>query len=173
MAPAQLLPELFRPLLKYQRVEGMSFQINLLVAEDDANDRLLLQRAFRVAGTRADIIFVKDGEEAVEYLKGAAGFADRTRFPFPHLMLLDIKMPKLDGFGVLQWLRAQPGFGRLPVIVFSSSDREDDIARAHDMGANSYLVKTPSSNGMAQIAHALDSYWAGHNMFPSCSRPER
>ena len=87
----------------------------VLIAEDDPGDVFLLQRAFSTAGVSASLHFVRDGQEAIDYLGGEASFADRTAYPLPELMLLDLKMPRLNGFDVLEWLRKQPGLRRLLV----------------------------------------------------------
>lgn len=145
----------------------MSPRLNMLVAEDNADDRMLLDIAFKKAGIGADVTFVTDGEEAVSYLRGSERFADRVKFPFPDLMLLDLKMPNRDGFEVLEWVRRQSSHRQLPVIVYTSSLLERDIERAFGLGANSYLVKTPSSSGMVQLARAVDAYWVQHNVFPN------
>ena len=85
--------------------------------------------------------FVRDGQEAINYLEGEAAYEDREQYPLPDLMLLDLKMPRLNGFDVLSWLRQQPGLKRLLVTVLTSSDHPNDINRAYDLGVNSYLVK--------------------------------
>jgi CheY-like chemotaxis protein len=151
----------------------MSRRLNVLVAEDDGNDRMLMKRAFSMANVPATFLFVVDGEETVDYLRGADQFSDRTRFPFPDLLLLDIKMPKRDGFEVLEWARGQGGCKTLPVIIFSSSPTNEDVHRALSLGANSYLEKTVSSGGFVDMARSLNSYWVRHNRFPTCQDPGR
>src|SRR5215471_2423014 len=116
-------------------------RITILHVEDDANDALLFQHACQKAGVGFDLRAVKDGDEAIAYLKGSEKFSDRMSHPLPQLMLLDLKMPRVNGFDVLTWLRNDEHFKRLPVIVLTSSNHENDIKRAYDMGANSYLVK--------------------------------
>src|SRR5437870_2600038 len=113
----------------------------VLIAEDDPMDIFLLQRAFAAAGVPASLRFVRDGQEVLDYLGGEAGYADREAHPLPDLMLLDLKMPRLNGFDVLGWLRNRPGLKRLLVAVLTSSDHPEDINRAYDLGVNSYLLK--------------------------------
>jgi two-component system response regulator len=151
----------------------MSRRLNVLVAEDDGNDRMLMKRAFSMANVAATFLFVVDGDETVAYLRGADQFSDRTRFPFPDLLLLDIQMPKRDGFEVLEWARGEGGCKTLPVIVFSSSHRNEDVHRALSLGANSYLEKTVSSSGYVAMARSLNSYWVRHNKFPGCQSPDQ
>src|SRR5215213_4835322 len=95
----------------------------VLIAEDDPSDVFFLKRAFGLAGVPAVLTFVRDGQEALHYLDGESRYADRKAFPLPDLMLLDLKMPRLDGFDVLNWLRQQPGLKRLLVTVLTSSDQ--------------------------------------------------
>ena len=94
----------------------------ILIAEDSEDDVLLLKHAFKKAGSGASLYFVPDGEAALSYLKGAGPFSDRRAFPFPALLLLDLKMPKLDGIEVLAEIRAQPELSRLTVVIFTSSN---------------------------------------------------
>jgi CheY-like chemotaxis protein len=148
-------------------MDCMSRRLNVLVAEDNEDDRILLKRAFSMASVPATFAFVVDGEETVAYLGGVNQFSDRTRFPFPDLLLLDIKMPKRDGFDVLEWARGEGECRTLPVIVFSSSRRDEDVQRAFSLGANSFLEKTVSSSGYVDMARSLNSYWVRHNAFPS------
>src|SRR5690348_7235194 len=113
----------------------------ILLAEDDPNDVMLLQRAFQKAGLRDRLKIVRDGEQAIDYLAGRGEYADREQFPQPFMLLLDLKMPGTDGFEVLQWVRAESSLKRLLVVVLTSSNLQADVDRAYDLGANSYLVK--------------------------------
>jgi CheY-like chemotaxis protein len=113
----------------------------VLVVEDDPNDRFFVMRAFRKASAPVHLQFAVDGHDAIAYLSGSGRYQDRRGFPLPALMLLDLKMPNLSGFGVLQWLRAQEGLKRLPVTILSSSELQEDIDRAYELGANAYVVK--------------------------------
>src|SRR6267378_2899334 len=130
----------------------------ILIAEDDPTDIFLLQRAFAVAEVPAILHVVRDGQEAIDYLEGEASYADRQAHPLPDLLLLDLKMPKLNGFDVLSWLKRQPGLKRLLVTVLTSSDQPQDINRAYDLGANSYLLKPHSTNDLAEVVKRLQRY---------------
>ena len=144
----------------------MTMVKRVLVAEDDPSDAFLLQRAFAVAKIPATLHFVRDGQEAIDYLMGEAGFSNRTNHPLPDLMLLDLKMPKLNGFDVLSWLRAKPGLKRLLVTVLTSSDQPVDINRAYDLGANSYLLKPHGSSDLLNLVQRLQRYWLESNQCP-------
>src|ERR1041384_6928520 len=102
----------------------MTDQPTILLAEDDPDDVLLAQIALRKARLANPLQIVRDGEEAIAYLQGEGRYADRNRYPLPILLLLDLKMPKVNGFQVLEWLRKQPLLSRLPVAVLTSSDHD-------------------------------------------------
>jgi CheY-like chemotaxis protein len=139
----------------------------ILLAEDDPNDVLLIQRAFQKAGMRHVLKVVGDGEEAIAYLSGEGPFADRERFPKPFLLLLDLKMPGADGFEVLRWVRAEPETKRLLVVVLTSSNLQADVDRAYDLGANSYLVKPVSFDEMVNMIQRFEAYWSEINRIPT------
>src|SRR5207245_1166897 len=135
----------------------------ILVAEDDKTDALFLERAFAKVGVPTALHFVRDGQEVLDYLLGNAEFADRLVHPGPDLLLLDLKMPRVDGFQVLDWVRQQPGIKRLPIVIFSSSAQEQVINRACDLGANSYLVKPHSTEDLLALVAKLKNYWIEAN----------
>jgi len=131
----------------------------ILLAEDDPNDVLLIQRAFQRNHVANPVQVVRDGEEALAYLSGQAPFADRERHPLPVLLLMDLKMPRKSGLEVLAWVRHQPGLKRLPIIVLTSSNQSPDINRAYELGANSYLVKPAGFDSLLDLVKNLDMYW--------------
>ena len=137
----------------------------ILVAEDDEADRFFINRAFTKAGIK-HLVFVEDGQEAIDYLGGEADYSDRAAYPLPDLMLLDLKMPRLNGFDVLEWLRKQPGLRRLLVTILTSSDQATDIDRAYDLGANSYLLKPHGSHELTDLVNRLQRYWLELNQRP-------
>ena len=138
----------------------------VLLAEDDPDDVLLTQIAFERARLANPLQVVRDGEEAIAYLSGEGAFADRDRFPLPILFLLDLKMPKMDGFQVLDWLRAEPLFRQLPVAIMTSSDHDPHISRAYELGADSYLIKPPDATAMLNLVQRLHAYWLILNEAP-------
>jgi CheY-like chemotaxis protein len=131
----------------------------ILLAEDDENDVFLLQRALERAGLSLELIVAHDGQEAVEYLSGAG--ADKAPWGAPELVLflLDLKMPRLNGFDVLSWLSSQPGLKDLPVVVLSSSSHEADIERARKLGARDYRVKPSDFVLLVQLVRDLQAQW--------------
>jgi CheY-like chemotaxis protein len=144
-----------------------SSQCNILLVEDEPNDVFLIQRAFRKANLLNPIHAVSDGEQALAYLMGQNEYADRTQYPLPVLILLDLKLPRKTGLEVLAWLRAQGGtLKRVPVVVLTSSKQSADINKAYDLGANSYLVKPVAFEGLLQMVKALDLYWMIMNEKP-------
>jgi CheY-like chemotaxis protein len=144
----------------------------MLVAEDRDEDIDILKLACRKAGVSLPLYFVRNGEEALEYLKGEGQFSDRQKYPLPTLLLLDLNMPRLNGFEVLQWLRLQPGLRRLVVIIFTSSELPEDVNRAFELGANSYLVKPVDLRKLEETARHLDAYWVKLNLCPDCTGDE-
>ena len=142
--------------------------IPILVADDDAQDTMLVKMAVQRASLNLQLASVRDGEEAINYILGKARFADRQTHPFPKMVLLDLKMPRLSGFDVLDFIRAQPGLRQLPIVIFSSSDDPKDIQQAYDGGANSYLCKPHSNEDLSALLKALEDYWCKFNHFPSC-----
>lgn len=139
----------------------------ILLAEDDANDVLLIQRAFQKASLGTALKVVRDGEQAMDYLAGHGVYAQRERFPMPFLLLLDLKMPGTDGFEVMQWVRNQPELKRLLIIVLTSSNLQADVDRAYELGANSYLVKPVEFDEMVNMIQRFEAYWTEINRMPS------
>ncbi len=129
------------------------------MAEDDPTDAYFFQRAFRRAGLPVALHFVRDGQEVLDYLQGEGQFADRAAHPLPQLLLLDLNMPRLDGFAVLEWLRHQSGFTGLQVVIFSASDEPRYINRAYGLGANWYLVKPHSMEELTDMVTRFKKFW--------------
>ena len=154
------------------RLEKISLDLPVLVAEDNSNDVFLLKHALKKAELANPVRFVADGEEVMAYLQGDGRYSDRSQHPFPSLLLMDLKMPRLDGLETLALIRNDPRYQRLVVIMLTSSDREQDINRAFDLGANSYLVKPARLETMLGIVEQIRGYWLGLNNFPRCpARP--
>jgi len=132
----------------------------ILLVEDNINDVLLTQVALKRARLANPLQVVRDGEEAIAYLSGTEPFADRIKYPFPILLLLDLNMPKVNGFEVLDWLRLQPFRSHLPVAISTDSDSGPDVRRAYDLGADSYLIKPPNPEALLALVQRLKVFWA-------------
>jgi len=135
----------------------------ILHVEDDSNDALLFQHACRKAGMDVNLRVVDDGEQAQAYLKGADQFHNRDEHPFPALVVLDLKLSLGNGFDVLAWMRNEKKLRRVPVIVLSSSNRPDDVKRAYDLGANSFLVKPVALGALVDLVKSIQQYWLSLN----------
>ena len=137
----------------------METRLEILVAEDDPNDAFLLQRAFNKGGVKAPIHFVQDGQEAVDYLAQGVSPGTGAAAAGPNLLLLDLKMPRRNGFEVLEWVRTQPALKDLVVVVLSSSGLEQDKLQAYSLGADSYMEKPSYPQDLLQFAQRLESFW--------------
>ena len=131
----------------------------ILVVEDDPNDQILIKTAFRKAGVTEAIQTVSNGEEALAYLQGKGPFADRDTYQYPTFILMDLKMPKMDGFEVLAHLKESPEWRIIPTVIFSASGDLDDIKQAYALGACSYHIKPASSDDMRKQLKLLYDYW--------------
>ena len=123
----------------------------VLAAEDEESDAVLLQLAFARIGSPDDLVVVHDGQQVIDYLDGRGPYADRAMYPLPRLLLLDLKMPRLTGFDVLDWLQDKPEFRGLPVVVLSSSSYETDVQKATQLGAWEYHLKPHGMSDLAQL----------------------
>lgn len=136
----------------------MNTPLNILLAEDNEDDIFLLQQAFRKAGVASHLHAVHDGIEAREYLRGEGPFADRDEHPFPDIMLLDLNMPRMNGFELLEWVRREDDCRRLIVYVLTASARDPDVERAYKMGANSYILKPSRVDELVSFVTALHQW---------------
>ena len=127
----------------------------ILLVDDNQDDVLLIARAFERSGLKHTIQSVSSGTEGIGYLNGDPPFDDRNTYPLPQLVLLDIKMPSVDGFDVLRWIRHQPQFARLTVVVLTSSDEMRDVNMAYQLGANSFLVKPLDFRNAAELLRSI------------------
>lgn len=136
-------------------LDAVPFTPLILLVEDDENDAALVKRAFERAGVAHTLKRVSDGQEAIAYLKGDRPYSDRTKHPLPSMVLLDIKMPLKDGFEVLRWVRQQPEFAKLCVVMLTSSDEIRDVNKAYTLGATSFLVKPLDFWNAADLANSI------------------
>jgi CheY-like chemotaxis protein len=130
----------------------------ILLVDDNPHDVVLIRLAFRKVGIIDTIQLVKDGIEAMHYIRGDGIYADRQLFPAPTLMLLDLRMPQTSGFDVLQWVRQQPALDGLLVVVMTGSRDNADLQRAYSLGANSYLVKPSRFSDLVLMMESLKDY---------------
>lgn len=144
---------------------------SILLVEDQENDVFFLERAFKQAQIGNPLFHVRDGEEAIACLSGQGAYADRAKWPLPDIMLLDLKMPRKDGFEVITWVREQRGpIRRLPIVVLTSSKEDPDVNRAYELGANTYLMKPVKFDGLVEMMKALNIYWLILAEKPDCNR---
>lgn len=143
----------------------------ILLVEDEEDDILFMQLALEKAGLMSAFHLAEDGEEAINYLRGQDGFADRARFPLPAVVFLDLKLPKIMGMDVLKWIRDQPALDTMVVIVLTSSQQRSDIQKACALGANSYLVKPSNPLGLNEMIDVVKRYWLQLNQ-PTASLAE-
>jgi CheY-like chemotaxis protein len=131
----------------------------ILIAEDDENDAIILKTALRKAGFVNPFRFCRDGTDVLKYLRGEDRYADRVEFPFPRILITDLKMPKMGGIEILKWLYHHPECNLIPKIVFTASQHASDIYEAYKWGANSYLVKPSGYEELTQILKVFFDYW--------------
>ena len=144
----------------------MKISAHILLIDDNRMDVELTVDAFKEARVENKIQVAKNGQEGLDYLFGRGEYIDRQKYPLPHLILLDLKMPAIDGFEVLRQVKATPIIKRIPVIVLTSSKEEGDRALSYDIGANSYLVKPVSFQGFAEVIKTINGYWLLLNVEP-------
>ncbi|MBV8205601.1 MAG: response regulator [Acidobacteria bacterium] len=143
----------------------------ILLVEDEPTDAILFRRALERNGIRQTPVIVSNGEEAIQYLQGSGGYADRQRHPMPSIIVLDIKMPRRSGFEVLDWIRSRPDALRnLPVVMLSSSALATDVTAALDKGANSYVSKPATTEEYTRMAAAFAAFWMNYHEQASCPR---
>ncbi|MDD4922727.1 MAG: response regulator [Bacteroidales bacterium] len=136
----------------------------ILLVEDNNMDVILTLDAFREAKLKNVIHVAKNGQEALDYLFGNGKFTNREENPIPSLILLDLKMPGIDGFEVLRQIKNAEILKRIPVIILTSSREEGDRTLSYDIGANSYLLKPVSFDGFVEVVKKIDDYWFSLNI---------
>lgn len=144
----------------------MNRPAHILLVEDNPMDVELTLDAFKEAKLLNTIHVSPNGQAALDYLFGSGVYVDRNAYPMPNLILLDLKLPGIDGFDVLRRVKAAPGIKRLPVIILTSSKEEGDRDLSYDIGANSYLVKPVSFDGFLEVVRMIDGYWLSLNVAP-------
>jgi CheY-like chemotaxis protein len=133
---------------------------NILLVEDDENDVFLMERALAKAKVGVPMQLVSNGEDALRYLKGEGKYADRAHYPLPELVFLDLKLPFVHGFEVLEWIRQQSGRPDLNVVILTSSPEERDRKRAAALGAMAYCVKPPTEQLLLDLFRSIPAFAA-------------
>lgn len=141
--------------------------IHILVAEDDEDDKLLILKAFEKTLPRENITCVEDGEALINYLQRIAPYDDLTKYPNPDIILLDLNMPKKDGREALAEIKSNEKFKMIPVIIFTTSDSQLDIAITYKMGSSSYITKPGTFEGLVKVTEEIENYWSKTVLLPS------
>jgi CheY-like chemotaxis protein len=142
------------------------YHATIMVVEDDPNDQVLIERAFRKIGVTDPIQIVGSGSEAIAYMMGEGKYRDRQKYAYPTFIMTDLKMPNGDGFAVLEFLKGNPQWKVIPTIVLSASADLDDIKKAYMLGASSFHVKPQSHDELRQLLRVINAYWM------TCQVPE-
>ena len=136
-----------------------SSSIHILLAEDDPDDRLLTRRALEKSGLANTVDTVEDGEELMKYLRHEGEYADAEAAPRPGLILLDLNMPRMDGREALKKIKSDSELRRIPVIVLTTSEAEQDILQSYDLGVNAFVTKPVTFDDLANALQALGEFW--------------
>ncbi|WP_331343845.1 response regulator [Cellvibrio sp. UBA7661] len=131
----------------------------ILMADDDADDRLLAQEAMYESRVLNELHFVENGVQLLNYLHGDGQFSDRAQYPMPGLILLDLNMPKMDGREALAKIKADPRLRRIPVVILTTSKAEEDMVKGYDLGAASYIPKPVTFDALVELMRTLGKYW--------------
>ena len=131
----------------------------ILIADDDAEDRMLVKDALEESRLINDIMFVEDGEELLDFLRNEGKFSDRKKYPTPGLILLDLNMPKKDGREALKEIKEDPHLKVIPIVVLTTSKAEEDILRTYNLGVSSFITKPVTFRSMVEIMATLSKYW--------------
>jgi CheY-like chemotaxis protein len=142
-------------------------EITILLAEDDADDRLLVKEALAEGRVLNELRSVEDGEELLDYLRRRGRYADPETSPRPGLVLLDLNMPRKDGREALREIKADPDLKRIPVVVMTTSKAEEDVVRSYDLGASSYITKPVTFERLVELMKVLGRYWIEFVELPS------
>ncbi|WP_332369256.1 response regulator [Spirosoma telluris] len=132
--------------------------MTILIADDDTDDRLFMDKALRQSGYTQNIQFVEDGEELMEYLR-REGRYDEQNAPWPNLLILDLNMPRKNGFQALNEIKDDPKLRRLPVVVMTTSSADEDVLKTYNLGVNSFVTKPFNFNRLVEMVGALKTYW--------------
>ncbi len=138
----------------------------VLMAEDDADDRLMVEEAWKELKSPHDLRFVENGEQLLDYVYHRGAYAPRHTSPCPSLILLDLNMPKVDGRQVLKTMKADPVTKRIPMVAFSTSGEDEDVVSAYDLGVNGFITKPSTFDGLVMTMKMLNDYWLSLTTLP-------
>jgi CheY-like chemotaxis protein len=146
--------------------------ITILVADDDADDRLMIEEAFEESRVANHVDFVVDGEQLLQYLRREGAYGHLAGQPYPGVILLDLNMPRKDGREALRDLKADPELCRIPIVVLTTSRAEEDILRTYGLGVSSFITKPVTFEGLVDALRVICRYWIEIvSLPPECSRP--
>ena len=152
--------------------DGTCRTITILMADDDPDDCLLVSRAFKTSKLCNDLRFVEDGEELMDYLYQRGKYEKQGRAPRPGLILLDLNMPRKDGREALKEIKEDAGLREIPIVVLTTSKEEEDVLKSYGLGANSYITKPVTFEGLVDVVKSLGKYWFEIVELPLTARNE-
>ena len=141
--------------------------LRIVIADDDADDRLLIEDAFEECGLGSERDYVQDGVELLQHLRAEGGWSKRNADDLPAVILLDLNMPRMDGWTALARLKEDPVLRRIPVVVLTTSEAEKDILHTYDLGVNSFITKPVTFEGLINVVQTLNDYWINIVQLPS------
>ncbi|MHA7128722.1 response regulator [Algoriphagus namhaensis] len=144
----------------------LSRNINILIAEDDEDDILLIQKAFEKCLPRENIVCVTDGELLLQYLRREDPYTNTQAYPDPDIILLDLNMPRKDGKAALEEIKRHENFKKIPVIIFTTSTLKNDIDTTYSLGGNSFITKPGNFEELVKVTQEINAYWAKTVLLP-------
>ena len=133
--------------------------VTILLAEDDYDDRYLISEALDESGVETRLLIVENGEDLLDYLKGRGNYSDRGKFPLPNMILLDLNMPLMDGREALTEIKKDRDLRRIPIIVLTTSQAEEDVQATYDLGITGFITKPMTFSGLVDVMKSVGNYW--------------
>ena len=141
--------------------------VTILLAEDDYDDRYLISEALDESGVETHLYIVENGEDLLDYLKGRGNYSDRSEFPLPNMILLDLNMPLMDGREALTEIKKDRDLRRIPIIVLTTSQAEEDVQATYDLGITGFITKPMTFSGLVDVMKSVGNYWFDSVTLPS------
>ncbi|MGN6552746.1 MAG: response regulator [Verrucomicrobiota bacterium] len=145
----------------------MNRRLTILLVEDEEADVFFVRNAVEKSAAKNSVYDVRNAEEAIRYLRGEGAYADRAKFPFPNVLLTDLKMPGMNGFDLLRWRRDHPECSVIPTMIYSSSAEEQDVREAYALGANGYFKKPLTLDRLINILRVVLEFWSECELPPA------